>query len=84
MLYPILRVLLEALVNKSHNLLQEEICLTVYSMAAVHFSTYHQQFVWKYLSEVEGLTEAHRTQLAQQYKMLEVGAAVKIYFTVMM
>ena len=71
MLYPLLRVLVEALVNKSHNLLQEEICLSVYSMAAVHFQSYHQ-FVLKYLSDINGLSDTHRTLLAQQYKIVEV------------
>jgi hypothetical protein len=71
MLHPLLRVLLEALVNKSHNLLQEEICLGVYSMAAVHFPSYHQQFILQYLSSVEGLSDTHRSLLAQQYKMVE-------------
>ena len=75
MLHPLLRVLVEALVSKSHNLLQEEMCLSVYSMAAVHFPSYHQQFVLQYLSGVEGLADTHRSILAQQYKMVEVGPA---------
>ena len=72
MLHPLLRVLLEALVSKSHSLLQEEICLGVHSMAAVHFPSYHQQFILHYLSTVEGLSDTHRSLLAQQYKMVEV------------
>lgn len=72
MLHPLLRVLVEALVNKTHNLLQEEICLGIYSMAAVHFPSYHQQFVLHYLSTVEGLSDSHRSLLAHQYKMVEV------------
>ena len=70
---------MDALVNRTHNLLQEEICLSVYSMATVHFPSYHQQFVWKYLSDVKGLSEAHRTLLAQQYKMVEVGADADVH-----
>lgn len=76
MLSPLLRVLLEALVNRSHNLLQDEICLSVYSMASVHFAAYYQHFVWKYLSDVEGLSDEHRTLLAQQYKMVEVSLSL--------
>ena len=76
MLHPLLRILVEALVTRSHDLLQEEICLSVYSMAAVHFPSYHQQFVLQYLSSVEGLSDTHRSILAQQYKMVEVGQCI--------
>ena len=76
MLYPLLRILLEALVLKTHNLLQEEICLSVYSMASINFPTYHHQFVGKYLTCVEGVSETQRMELLQNYKMVEVSVCV--------
>ena len=73
MLYPFLQILLQTLIQKSHDLLQEEICSCVYSMAAVDFTTYHQEFFPKFLTSVgEGLSEAQQAELAKNYKMVEV------------
>ena len=43
--------------------------VSMYSMATVHFQSYHQQFD---LSEIEGLSDTQRSLLAQQYKIVEV------------
>jgi hypothetical protein len=72
MLYPFLQLLLQVLVQKSHDLLQDEICSSVYSMAAVNFTTYHQQFLPKFLTSIGGLSEEQQQQLVANYKMVEV------------
>jgi hypothetical protein len=74
MLYPFLQLLLQVLVQKSHDILQEEICSCVYGMAAVDFSFYHRQFLVKFLDGFEGLTGEQRTTLMQSYKTVEVRA----------
>ena len=72
MLYPFLQLLLQVLVQKSHDLLQEEICSSIYSMAAVNFTTYHQQFLPKFLTSIGGLSDEQQQQLVANYKMVEV------------
>ena len=71
MLYPFLQLLLQVLVQKSHAILEEEICSCVYSMAAVDFSFYHRQFLVKFLDSIEGLTSEQRTSLVHSYKTVE-------------
>ena len=71
MLYPILQILLQSLVQKSHDLLQEEMYLCVYNMAAVDFTIYHQQFLPKFLGSMQGLAEHQHSQLAKNYKTVE-------------
>jgi len=73
MLYPFLQILLHALVQKSHDLLQEEICSSIYSMAAVDFAAYHQQFLPKFLASIqEELSGSQQAELVKNYKMVEV------------
>ena len=73
MLYPFLQLLLQVLVQKSHDILQEEICSCVYGMAAVDFSFFHRQFLVKFLGSVDGLTSEQQNTLMQNYKTVEVG-----------
>ncbi len=79
MLYPFLQLLLQVLVQKSHDILQEEICSCVYGMAAVDFSFYHRQFLVKFLDTFEGLTSEQRTTLMQNYKTVEVSHLCKSF-----
>ena len=72
MLYPFLQLLFQVLVQKSHDLLQEEICLCVYSMAAVDIVTYHREFLPKFLGSVENLSTDQQGELVKNYKMDEV------------
>ena len=73
MLYPFLQILLHTLVQKSHDLLQEEICSSIYSMAAVDFAAYHQQFLPKFLASIqEELSGSQQAELVKNYKMVEV------------
>ena len=72
MLTPFLQLLLQVLVQKSHDILQDEICSSIYSMAAVNFTAYHQQFLPKFLTSIGGLSEEQQQQLVANYKMVEV------------
>ena len=84
MLYPFLQLLLQVLVQTEwHDLLQEEIRTSIYSMAAVNFVTYHQQLLPKFLTSVEGLTPEQQQQLVSNYKMVEVRSEVDWYYNFM-
>ena len=72
-LHLFLQLLLQALVQKSHDMLLEEICLCVYSMASVDFVVYHSRFLPKFLSSIEGLREDQHRELLKSHKVVEVG-----------
>lgn len=73
MLSSFLQVLLDVLVNKSHNLLQEEIMQAVYNMVATtNFDAYFSQFVPTYLMNTSGLVDHQKSQLHQNYKRDQV------------
>ena len=55
---PFLQVLLQVLVQKSHNLLQEEILSCIYTMASVDFAAFHTEFLPAFLGDVDGLWRA--------------------------
>ncbi|MPC08061.1 exportin-6-like [Portunus trituberculatus] len=61
-------VLLQVLVHRSQDLLQEEITITVYNMAAVDFSTYFGAFVPHFLQNMDGLDADQRTALKANFK----------------
>ena len=65
-LYPFLQLLLRVLVQKSHDLLQEEMCLCVYNMASVDFSVYHDQFLPRYVEGSNGLSSEQEQPAGQQ------------------
>lgn len=56
-----LNVLLQALVVKSHDLLQEDIIAAVYNMASVDFSMFYKTFVPNFLKEVNTI-DYHQKQ----------------------
>lgn len=66
-------ILLEVLVQKSHDLIREEVCLCLYTMAAVDFSLFHGETLPSFLSKRSQLREEQRSALATGYKMDEVG-----------
>lgn len=72
MLASFLQVLLNALIDKSHNLLQEEIIQAVYSMVASNFDAYFAQFIPTFLMNLSGLTDHQKSQLHQNYKRHQV------------
>ena len=73
---------MQALVQRSHDLLQDEICQCLYSMAFVDFSSYYEHFVPKFLDTIEGLTDEQHTALIQNYRVVEVSwlAAFTVLF----
>jgi len=71
MLYPFLQVLLQVLVQRSHDILQEEVCSCIYSMAAVDF-VFYQQFLVKFVSGVEELSTEQQKELLNNCKPVEV------------
>ena len=72
MLSSFLQVLLDSLINKSHNLLQEEIMQAVYNMVSSNFDAYFSQFVPTYLMNTTGLVDHQKSQLHQNYKRDQV------------
>ena len=69
---PFLLVLLRVLVNKSQNLLVDEICSCVFNMAAINFNCFHTELLPAFLASVEGLSEQQQVSLVEQYKIVEV------------
>ncbi|GFN87199.1 exportin-6 [Plakobranchus ocellatus] len=69
MIHQFLKVLLQVLVQKSHDLLQEEIVISVYNMAAVDFDAFFSDFLPGFLSSVEGIDDSQKTILAENFKM---------------
>ena len=65
---------MQVLVHKSHDLLQEEVCACVHNMAMVDLQVYHQQFLPKFLTSIEGLTDAQRSELSASCKMHKVSS----------
>ncbi|GFS20899.1 exportin-6-like [Elysia marginata] len=69
MIHQFLKVLLQVLVQKSHDLLQEEIVISVYNMAAVDFDTFFSDFLPGFLTSVEGIDDGQKTVLAENFQM---------------
>jgi len=76
MLLSFLQVLMNSLVTKSHNLLQEEIIQAVYSMVSSNFDAYFSQFIPNFLMNTSGLTDHQKSQLHQNYKRHQVRQSV--------
>ena len=66
-------MLLQVLVQKSHDLLQEEILSCIYSMASVDFASFHTEFLPAFLGDIDGLNEEQKVLLVEQYKIVQVG-----------
>ena len=64
-----LNVLIQTLVHKSHDLLQEEIGITVYNMASVDFDAFYSKFLPQFLASCEGLDVNQKTILRDNFKM---------------
>ncbi|XP_052781970.1 exportin-6-like isoform X2 [Mya arenaria] len=64
-----MNVLLQVLVHKSHDLLQEEIVVTVYNMAAVNFERFYGEFLPQFLSGCEGIVASQKTMLSSNFKL---------------
>ncbi|RXG53590.1 Exportin-6 [Armadillidium vulgare] len=69
MLGQFITVLLQILIHKSHEILQEEITLTIYNMASVDFEGFFCAFLPHFLQEAEGLTESQKLNLKENFKI---------------
>ncbi|MEE6497274.1 hypothetical protein FKM82_002687 [Ascaphus truei] len=69
MLSQFVSVLLQVLIHKSHDLLQEEIGIAVYNMASVDFSTFFSAFLPEFLTGCQGLDSNQKGVLARNFKM---------------
>ncbi|XP_053382051.1 exportin-6-like [Mercenaria mercenaria] len=64
-----MNVLLQVLVHKSHDLLQEEVVVVVYDMASVDFDRFYAEFLPQFLSGCEGLDNGQKHMLGQNFKL---------------
>lgn len=69
MLSQFLNVLLQALVQKSHDLLQEEIGITIYNMAAVNFNAFYSTFLLQFLQNCNSLDDSQKSLLSHNFKV---------------
>ncbi|XP_072337474.1 exportin-6 isoform X2 [Scyliorhinus torazame] len=69
MLFQFINVLLQVLVHKSHDLLQEEIGIAVYNMGSVDFSSFYTVFLPQFLGSCDGIDSNQRTALGRNFKM---------------
>ena len=73
MLFQFINVLLQALVHRSHDLLQEEITITIYNMASVDFDSFYTGFLPQFLGGCEGITQSQKSELRDNFKFDKVG-----------
>ncbi|XP_077979557.1 exportin-6-like isoform X2 [Glandiceps talaboti] len=69
MLLQFLNVLLQVLVHKSHDLLQEEIMITIYNMASVDFDAFYSNFLHQFLSSCDSLNDSQKTILGSNFSI---------------
>ncbi|XP_012676980.1 exportin-6 [Clupea harengus] len=67
MLFHFINVLLQVLLHKSHDLLQDDITVAVYNMAAVNFHNFYSSFLPEFLNGCEGLDPHQRATLARNF-----------------
>lgn len=73
MLFQFVNVLLQVLVHKSHDLLQEEIGIATYNMASVDFDGFYSAFLPEFLASCDGVDSNQKNVLARNFKMDKVG-----------
>uniref|UniRef100_A0A3Q1HEJ9 Importin N-terminal domain-containing protein n=1 Tax=Anabas testudineus TaxID=64144 RepID=A0A3Q1HEJ9_ANATE len=69
MLFHFINVLLQVLLHKSHDLLQEEITLAIYNMASVDFDAFYSAFMPEFLNGCQGVDTSQRAVLARNFKL---------------
>ncbi|KAF3700337.1 Exportin-6 [Channa argus] len=69
MLFHFINVLLQVLLHKSHDLLQEEITLAIYNMASVDFDAFYSAFMPEFLNGCQGVDSSQRAVLARNFKL---------------
>ncbi|XP_054164812.1 exportin-6-A-like [Oppia nitens] len=67
MIKTFLSIFIQTLVDKSLNLLQDDIYIIVYNMASVDFNHFFNQFIPQYLYNCQTLTDIQRNSLATKY-----------------
>lgn len=72
MLCHFINVLLQVLLHKSHDLLQEEIALAVYNMASVDFEVFYSAFMPEFLNGCQGVDANQRAVLGRNFKLERV------------
>ncbi|XP_070269532.1 exportin-6 isoform X3 [Myotis yumanensis] len=69
MLFQFVNVLLQVLVHKSHDLLQEEIGIAIYNMASVDFDGFFAAFLPEFLTGCDGVDANQKNVLGRNFKM---------------
>ncbi|CAB1341276.1 unnamed protein product [Coregonus sp. 'balchen'] len=69
MLFHFINVLLQVLLHKSHDLLQEEMGLAVYNMASVDFDAFYSAFMPEFLNGCQGVDANQRAVLGRNFKL---------------
>uniref|UniRef100_A0A7M4E1U5 Exportin 6 n=1 Tax=Crocodylus porosus TaxID=8502 RepID=A0A7M4E1U5_CROPO len=69
MLFQFVNVLLQVLVHKSHDLLQEEIGIAIYNMASVDFDSFYSAFLPEFLASCDGVDSNQKNVLGRNFKM---------------
>ncbi|KAJ0000863.1 hypothetical protein NQD34_005883 [Periophthalmus magnuspinnatus] len=69
MLFHFINVLLQVLLHKGHDLLQEEITLAIYNMASVDFDAFYSAFMPEFLNSCQGVDSNQRAVLARNFKL---------------
>lgn len=72
MLFHFINVLLQVLLHKSHDLLQEEITVAIYNMASVDFDAFYSAFMPEFLNGCQGVDSSQRAVLARNFKLEQV------------
>lgn len=67
-LFQFVNVLLQALIHKSHDLLQEEIYKTMWNMIRVDLLSFHSKFLLQFLHDTEGITPDQKDTLYKSFK----------------
>lgn len=72
MLFHFLNVLLQVLVCRSHDLLQEEIAIALYNMASTDFEKFYLRFLPEFLTACDGISAGQKAELSKTFKMDKV------------
>uniref|UniRef100_A0A8C2XYN5 Exportin-1/Importin-beta-like domain-containing protein n=1 Tax=Capra hircus TaxID=9925 RepID=A0A8C2XYN5_CAPHI len=69
MLFQFVNVLLQVLVCRSHDLLQEDIGIAIYNMASVDFDGFFTAFLPEFLTSCDGVDANQKNVLGRNFKM---------------
>lgn len=72
MLSTFLEVLLNSLLNQSHDLLKDDIGLTIHTMASVDLRAFNSDFMQHYLLKMQGLTDHQKGDMLKAFQNQEV------------